>query len=225
MARRFALQALRYESAVDTAIINAVFRPGLNGEAERSKPKPSGPIAIKSSTQRGEWRRGRDSNPRWACTHAAFRVRCIRPLCHLSAVVIGRCRRGALDNGSWPIAQGQMWPRSAIFSVEAEIGARRCVSCVAAMPFSLPFGSNASDLAVAECPQGVFFQNPPVPHLSVAACGWTQALVKGLRSTEAAGRAATRAVLGCDKAYWGEAASARLSVLAQPCIRGLPSMT
>ena len=30
------------------------------------------------------WRRGRDSNPRWACTHAAFRVRCIQPLCHLS---------------------------------------------------------------------------------------------------------------------------------------------
>lgn len=47
----------------------------------------------------GEWRRGRDSNPRWACTHAAFRVRCIRPLCHLSAVMVGRCRRGALDNG------------------------------------------------------------------------------------------------------------------------------
>ncbi len=32
-----------------------------------------------------KWRRGRDSNPRWSCPHAAFRVRCIRPLCHLSA--------------------------------------------------------------------------------------------------------------------------------------------
>ncbi len=39
-----------------------------------------------------KWRRGRDSNPRWACTHAAFRVRCIRPLCHLSGSR-GRARR------------------------------------------------------------------------------------------------------------------------------------
>src|SRR4051812_20195027 len=31
-----------------------------------------------------EWRRGRDSNPRYGCPYAAFRVRCDRPLCHLS---------------------------------------------------------------------------------------------------------------------------------------------
>ncbi len=30
------------------------------------------------------WRRGRDLNPRCPCRHAAFRVRCIQPLCHLS---------------------------------------------------------------------------------------------------------------------------------------------
>ena len=30
------------------------------------------------------WRRGWDSNPRYPCRYAAFRVRCIRPLCHLS---------------------------------------------------------------------------------------------------------------------------------------------
>ena len=29
-------------------------------------------------------RRGRDSNPRYGCPYAAFRVRCIQPLCHLS---------------------------------------------------------------------------------------------------------------------------------------------
>jgi hypothetical protein len=33
----------------------------------------------------GMWRRGWDSNPRYPCRYAAFRVRCIRPLCHLSA--------------------------------------------------------------------------------------------------------------------------------------------
>jgi hypothetical protein len=32
----------------------------------------------------GGWRRGRDSNPRYGCPYAAFRVRCIQPLCHLS---------------------------------------------------------------------------------------------------------------------------------------------
>ena len=31
------------------------------------------------------WRRGRDSNPRYACAYFAFRVRRDRPLCHLSA--------------------------------------------------------------------------------------------------------------------------------------------
>ena len=31
------------------------------------------------------WRRGWDSNPRYRCRHAAFRVRCFRPLSHLSA--------------------------------------------------------------------------------------------------------------------------------------------
>jgi hypothetical protein len=34
------------------------------------------------------WRRGRDSNPRYGCPYAAFRVRCIQPLCHLSNYLI-----------------------------------------------------------------------------------------------------------------------------------------
>lgn len=36
-------------------------------------------------TQGLKWRRGGDSNPRYASTYAAFRVRYIQPLCHLSA--------------------------------------------------------------------------------------------------------------------------------------------
>src|SRR5437899_2433411 len=32
------------------------------------------------------WRRGWDSNPRWACTHGGFQDRCLKPLGHLSAV-------------------------------------------------------------------------------------------------------------------------------------------
>ncbi len=37
-----------------------------------------------------KWRTGRDLNPRYPCRYAAFRVRCIQPLCHLSAVAFGR---------------------------------------------------------------------------------------------------------------------------------------
>lgn len=33
---------------------------------------------------RKPWRRGWDSNPRYPCEYAAFRVRCFRPLSHLS---------------------------------------------------------------------------------------------------------------------------------------------
>ena len=36
------------------------------------------------SGQSACWRRGRDSNPRYTCAYSAFRVRCDRPLCHLS---------------------------------------------------------------------------------------------------------------------------------------------
>ena len=35
-------------------------------------------------TQGLKWRRGRDSNPRYGCPYAAFRVRCFQPLSHLS---------------------------------------------------------------------------------------------------------------------------------------------
>lgn len=42
------------------------------------------------------WRRGGDSNPRWACTHAAFRVRYNQPLCHLSKAPRPTVARGWL---------------------------------------------------------------------------------------------------------------------------------
>jgi hypothetical protein len=35
------------------------------------------------------WRRGWDSNPRWALTHSGFRDRCTNPLCDLSACLFG----------------------------------------------------------------------------------------------------------------------------------------
>ena len=33
------------------------------------------------------WRMGRDSNPRWACTHAGFQDRCLKPLGHPSSAL------------------------------------------------------------------------------------------------------------------------------------------
>src|SRR5215510_2578100 len=41
-------------------------------------------IRIKSICYLIIWRRGRDSNPRYPCEYAAFRVRCFQPLSHLS---------------------------------------------------------------------------------------------------------------------------------------------
>lgn len=37
------------------------------------------------------WRRGRDSNPRYDCSHNGFRDRPIRPLWHLSVAMAYRC--------------------------------------------------------------------------------------------------------------------------------------
>lgn len=44
--------------------------------------------------QKAKWRRGWDSNPRYGCPYAAFRVRCFRPLSHLSGQ-FGRHHGGA----------------------------------------------------------------------------------------------------------------------------------
>jgi hypothetical protein len=46
---------------------------------QRTEPKTA-PSAV---MQRG-WRREWDSNPRWACTHAGFQDRCLKPLGHPS---------------------------------------------------------------------------------------------------------------------------------------------
>ena len=72
-------------------------------------------LVLRSSESEAGWRRGGDSNPRCPCEHAAFRVRCIRPLCHLSAVMVGRCRRGALDNGCTGRLQGPICLLSGFF--------------------------------------------------------------------------------------------------------------
>ncbi len=48
-------------------------------------PSPIKLSGLPPEARKGEgWRRGRDSNPRYPCEYAAFRVRCFQPLSHLS---------------------------------------------------------------------------------------------------------------------------------------------
>ncbi len=68
---------------------------GSKGDLLRTLAAASG---VKSATPGvrssvPNWRRGRDSNPRYACAYSAFRVRRDRPLCHLSAGRVGKARR------------------------------------------------------------------------------------------------------------------------------------
>jgi AraC-like DNA-binding protein len=60
----------------DISAFNKAFRKRFG--CARASPPEDG------SGQSSEWRRGRDSNPRYPCEYAAFRVRCFQPLSHLS---------------------------------------------------------------------------------------------------------------------------------------------
>ena len=59
---------------------------GSNGDLLRTLAAGAGVApatpGVRSSVLK--WRRGRDSNPRYGCPYAAFRVRCFQPLSHLS---------------------------------------------------------------------------------------------------------------------------------------------
>ena len=67
------------------------------------------------SRTRKKWRRGGDSNPRYGCPYAAFRVRCIQPLCHLSGSRGRRFRRGRCHSGGRRSAQGPGGRNSGLF--------------------------------------------------------------------------------------------------------------
>jgi hypothetical protein len=63
----------------------------VRGAAAREMARLAGPWPVNCGSL--NWRRGRDSNPRYGCPYAAFRVRCIQPLCHLSAMRGSKRRR------------------------------------------------------------------------------------------------------------------------------------
>jgi hypothetical protein len=50
----------------------------LDGANYKQKQHLEGPL----------WRKGWDSNPRWACTHGGFQDRCLKPLGHPSKLLI-----------------------------------------------------------------------------------------------------------------------------------------
>ena len=56
----------------------------ISSAASSTTPAPLLGIS-KSEIRNLLWRRGWDSNPRWALTHSGFRDRCTNPLCDLSA--------------------------------------------------------------------------------------------------------------------------------------------
>lgn len=75
--------ALKSKTIAVTCVIHG--KPGYKGGY--------GPIPRLLKTAQNQWRelwrRGWDSNPRYGCPYAAFRVRCFRPLSHLSALLVG----------------------------------------------------------------------------------------------------------------------------------------
>lgn len=87
--------------------------PAHKRASPRSDPATSGgreggafTNSLKNNGNFVNWRRGRDLNPRYGCPYAAFRVRCIRPLCHLSS-------RGAVLSAPlwWIASSGEMGRR------------------------------------------------------------------------------------------------------------------
>ena len=95
-------------SMVVSEQINALRALGLDPLRKLVAPRlfaPSGEISVSGKERGGPqaaskhlnckegWRRGWDSNPRWALTHSGFRDRCTNPLCDLSAI------KGMRDEG------------------------------------------------------------------------------------------------------------------------------
>ncbi len=88
---------------------------GIDGYERARVPKPAEQWRWRCRVETSvgtAWRRGRDSNPGYPRGHAAFRVRCFRPLSHLSAedsrpLEKNRWRnRSAANSGSIPSCQG-----------------------------------------------------------------------------------------------------------------------
>lgn len=145
---------------------SALFRAGL------FIPWRLRQILRKSRYFGDSWRRGRDSNPRSACTDSAFRVRRDRPLCHLSVDALTRGlagpiqkraakrkRRLAQNGHSRPCSGSSAgWNGRAALDVtsgRAEGQARRLKgACVAkTRPFRLTFPSS-SGLSAASAKRG-----------------------------------------------------------------------
>ena len=112
---------------------NVRMTPNATKWAISLKVPGSGLLAIGASSREhlrtGIWRRGWDSNPRCACTHAGFQDRCLKPLGHPSDAVNSILRLPSLANragagAAWIRLESNppgIWPTSsrAVLSGEA----------------------------------------------------------------------------------------------------------
>lgn len=92
-------------------------------EQPHTRPRGEGCLIGWQARRWQEWRRGWDSNPRWSCPHAAFRVRYFRPLSHLSASLVGASSvRGRLHNQGERLAQGVSLPSGPETAPDSQFG-------------------------------------------------------------------------------------------------------
>ncbi len=108
---------------------------------------------------RRRWRRRRDSNPRYPCEYAAFRVRCFQPLSHFSAAW-SAIRRAALDNGGACRLQG---PFCVEMGLVAKGSRHRPRACLLDPPLALtsrPSSSRDDAHSGVGVSRAVMFLNP-----------------------------------------------------------------
>src|ERR1700730_7410687 len=79
--------------------------------------------------ERANWRRGRDSNPRYGYPYAAFRVRCFQPLSHLSKPLQKIAFQVGGPSWNWAVCY-----RFATFSKRRFIGSRSTRSTPGPLP-------------------------------------------------------------------------------------------
>ena len=78
------IQPLLHLSGKTLPISDCPLPIGSRGAHRPTLQKDQSEIGIWKSAML--WRRGWDSNPRWALTHSGFRDRCTNPLCDLSVI-------------------------------------------------------------------------------------------------------------------------------------------
>jgi hypothetical protein len=154
------------------------------------------------------WRRGRDLNPRYGCPYAAFRVRCDRPLCHLSMAAganspsVGRYVSNAASRDKGGRAAGRFRSFDPGLQPQSGVFGRRCARCLRRIPTTHGPGTRQKIIGVDERNvrgqmDRLAFRHPgqtPARRAPVTASAAWPAVVR-CRSREASSRLIRRATL------------------------------